>query len=161
MSLLGYLRVHFLPRIEGPAFQLTRGELLQVLAAGEALSAALTRAGEVCSTAFGSRGAVHNLRSQGESCQSCSGGMSHTHRTDDLGQSPGVEATLTRLVAAIGLAHLGDVLAWAVEAALVPALARGLQPPLPRPAVPGGGAALARAGHGAAALTGFQLENMF
>ena len=84
-----------------------------------------------------------------------------TDRTDNLGQPPGVEAALTRLVAAVGLADLRDVLAGAVEAALVPALTRGLQPPLPRPALPGGGAALAGAGHGAAALTGFKLENMF
>ena len=80
MTLLCYLRVHFLPRIVGPAFQLTRGELLQVLAAGEALCAALTGAGEVCSASLRSRGAVHNLRSTGESCQSYSG-MSHSpHR---------------------------------------------------------------------------------
>ena len=82
-----------------------------------------------------------------------------TNRTDNLGQPPGVEAALARLVAAVGLADLWNVLAGAVEAALVPALARGLQPPLPRPALPGGGATLARAGHGAAALTGFKLEN--
>ena len=84
-----------------------------------------------------------------------------TNRTDNLGQPPGVEAALARLVAAVGLADLRDVLAGAVEASLVPALTRGLQPPLPRPALPGRGAALARAGHGAAALTGFKLENMF
>ena len=146
----------------GAAVQLTGGQLLQGLAAGEALRAALAGAGEVSSTALGTGGAVHNLSNEAElHISRVQKYPSLTDRTDNLRQPPGVEAALARLVAPVGLADLRNVLARAVEAALVPALARGLQPPLPRPALPGGGAALAGAGHGAAALTGFQLENMF
>ena len=81
-----------------------------------------------------------------------------SHRTDDLREAPGVGAALTRLAAAAPLADCWDVLARAVEAALVPALARGLQSPLPRPALPGGGATLPRHRHWAAATTGFKLK---
>ena len=56
-----YLRVHLLPRIVGAAVQLTGGEHLQILAAGEALCAALAGAGEVSSASLGTGGAVHNL----------------------------------------------------------------------------------------------------
>ena len=59
--IIRYLRVHLLPRIVGAAVQLTGGEPLQILAAGEALRAALAGAGEVSSTALGTGGAVHNL----------------------------------------------------------------------------------------------------
>ena len=63
---LCYLRVHLLPRIVGAAVQLTGGEPLQVLAAGEALCAALAGAGEVSSTSLGTGGAVHNLTNNTE-----------------------------------------------------------------------------------------------
>ena len=57
-----YLWVHFLPRIVRPTLHLTGGDLLEVLAAGEALGAALGGAGVVGPATLWTGGAVHNLR---------------------------------------------------------------------------------------------------
>ena len=59
-----YLWIHFLPCIVCFAVQLTGGQLLQVLATGEALSAALVGAREVSPTPLQARSAIHNLTNE-------------------------------------------------------------------------------------------------